>query len=247
MPYLLPVGVVLVLLLVWELLCLLLAVPQFVLPRPTVVLASLVRWREAVWQHSAQTLFTTLTGFGLAVVAGMLLGLAVGHSRTAYDALYPVLVGFNSVPKVALVPVLVIWFGIGTVPAVVTAFLISFFPILVNVATGLTTLEPELQDVLRSLGASRLEVFTKVGFPRSLPYFFASLKVAVTLAFVGSIISETVASDRGVGFLMMAAGARFDVPLVFAGLIVVAAMGVAMYGLFAVMERRLTAWSVRAS
>jgi NitT/TauT family transport system permease protein len=162
-----------------------------------------------------------------------------------YKATYPLLIAFNSIPKVAIVPVLVIWFGIGSVPAVLTAFLISFFPIVVNVATGLATLEPELQDVLRSLGAGRFQVFRKVGLPRTMPYFFASMKVAVTLAFVGSVISETVASNRGVGYLMIAASSRFDVPLVFAGLLVIAAMGVLLYVAFGVLEGRLTSWAYR--
>jgi NitT/TauT family transport system permease protein len=162
-----------------------------------------------------------------------------------YNALYPLLIGFNSIPKVAIVPVLVIWFGIGTVPAILTAFLIAFFPIAVNVATGLATLEPELQDVLRSLGANKWQIFVKVGLPRSLPYFFASLKVAVTLAFVGSVIAETVASNLGVGYLMLVASSRFDVALAFAGLVIIAAMGVALFAVFAVLERRFTGWAYR--
>lgn len=245
LPYLLPAGVTLGLAVVWELACRVLRVPSFILPRPSVVWLALVSYRGAMVQHGMQTLLTTLGGFVLAVAAGLVLGVAVGQSRTVYDAVYPILVAFNSIPKAALVPVLVIWFGIGTTPAVLTAFLISFFPIAVNVATGLTALEPELQDVLRSLGASRRDIFTKVAFPRSLPYFFASLKVAMTLAFVGSVISETVASNRGIGYLMMAGGARFDVPLVFAGLAVVAGMGTTMYALCAIIERRLTAWTHR--
>ncbi|TGU09962.1 ABC transporter permease subunit, partial [bacterium M00.F.Ca.ET.156.01.1.1] len=100
--------------------------------------------------------------------------------------------GFNAIPKVALVPILVIWFGIGTVPAVLTAFLISFFPIVVNVATGLATIEPETEDVLRALGAKKMDIMLKVGIPRSMPYFFGSLKIAITLAFVGSVVSETM-------------------------------------------------------
>ncbi len=140
---------------------------------------------------------------------------------------------------------LVIWFGIGTVPAIITAFLISFFPIVVNVATGLATLEPEWQDVLRSLGANKRQIFIKIGIPRSLPYLFASLKVAATLAFVGAVIAETVAANRGIGYLMLSASSRFEVPLVFAGLVVVAAMGVALFAVFAVVETRLTGWAYR--
>jgi len=240
-----PTIVIIAVFVLWEAAVRVFRIPVFILPGPTVIWRSLLTWWAAIWYNSAQTLYTTLAGFGLAIIAGMGLGLAIGYSTLVYRALYPLLVGFNSVPKVAIVPVLVIWFGIGTVPAIITAFLISFFPIVVNVATGLATLEPELQDVLRSLGASKGEIFLKIGMPRSLPYFFASLKVAVTLAFVGAVISETVAANRGIGYLMLSASSRFDVPLVFAGLIVVAAMGVVLFAAFAVVERRLTGWAYR--
>jgi len=238
-----PALVMLGAVLLWEVIAL--WQPAFVLPGPREVWEAYFKWQGAIWFNAAQTLYTTLVGFGLALVGGMGLGLAIGYSVLVYRALYPLLVAFNSVPKVAIVPVLVIWFGIGTVPAILTAFLISFFPIVVNVATGLATLEPELQDVLRSLGASKREIFSKIGIPRSLPYFFASLKVAVTLAFVGAVISETVAANRGIGYLMLTASSRFEVPLVFAGLVVVAAMGVALFVIFAVIERQLTGWAYR--
>jgi NitT/TauT family transport system permease protein len=243
--YVLPALVILGVFLIWELYVWLFSVPAFYLPAPSAIWASLLRWHEAIWMHAVQTLYTTLVGFGIAVVFGLVLGWLVGYSAIIYSALYPLLIGFNSVPKVAIVPVLVIWYGIGTVPAILTAFLIAFFPIVVNVATGLATLEPELQDVLRSLGANKWEIFVKIGLPRSMPYFFASLKVAVTLAFVGSVIAETVASNLGVGYLMIAASSRFDVPLVWAGLMVIAAMGVALFAVFAVMERRFTSWAYR--
>ena len=152
----------------------------------------------------------------MAVAFGVVLGVIVGASPLAYRALNPLLIGFNSIPKVAVVPVLVLWFGIGTVPAVISAFLTAFFPISVNVATGIVTMEPELQDVLRSLGASKLDILRKVGLPRSLPYFFASLKISITLAFVGAVISETVASKLGIGYLMLSASSTFRVPQAFA-------------------------------
>ncbi len=243
--YGLPALALLGLFLLWEWASFQFKIPRFILPAPSVVARSLWQWRSAILGHAAQTLYTTLVGFGIAVGFGLLLGWLVGFSALLYKAVYPILIGFNSIPKVAIVPVLVIWFGIGTVPAVLTAFLISFFPIVVNVATGLATLEPELQDVLRSLGAGKLQIFRKVGLPRTLPYFFASMKVAVTLAFVGSVISETVASNRGVGYLMIAASSRFDVPLVFAGLLVIAALGVVLYAVFAILEGRLTSWAYR--
>ena len=229
----------------WELLCRLARIPDFILPPPSLVAVVLVRQGPEVLAQAAYTLATTVGGFLIAVVVGLALGVLIGSSRLVYKGLYPVLIGFNSIPKVAVVPVLVIWFGVGTVPAVLAAFLVSFFPIVVNVATGLATIQPELTDVLRSLGARRLQILTKVGIPGSMPYFFASLKIAITLAFVGAVIAETIASNRGVGALIVAAGARFEVPLVFAGLIVIAVMGIAMYAVCARIERRLTFWTVR--
>src|SRR5688500_16080882 len=173
---------------IWEIACVVFNIQEFVLPRPSAVAASIVKRAEVLAGHALHTFYTTMLGFVLAVVGGVLLGALVGSSRLLYTGLYPLLIGFNSVPKVAVVPVLVIWFGIGIVPAVITAFLVSFFPVTVNVATGLATLEPELEDVLRALGASRRDILVKVGIPRSLPYLFASLKVAITLAFIGSVL-----------------------------------------------------------
>jgi NitT/TauT family transport system permease protein len=187
-----------------------------------------------------------MAGFGLGVVVGAGLGLIIGSSRLMYHALYRVMVGFNSIPKSAFVPVLVVWFGIGSVPAILTAFLICFFPITVNVATGLATIEPEIEDVLRALGASRLDVIRKVGLPRSMPYLFASLKVAITLAFVGTVVSETIASNNGIGYLMMSASAQMRMSLVFAGLIVISIMAMIMYEVFALLERRTTGWAHRS-
>src|SRR5262245_7692312 len=188
---------------------------------------------------------TTVVGFGFAVVFGLVAGIAVGSSTLVYDGFYPALIGFNSIPKVAVIPILVIWFGIGTVPAIITAFLISFFPILVNVATGIATVEPELRDVLRALGASKRQVIMKIGLPRAMPYFFASLTIAMTVAFVGSFVAQTVASNNGIGHLMLVASSRFEMPLAFAGLIVTGIMGVGMYVITAALERRMTGWATR--
>ena len=186
-----------------------------------------------------------MLGFLLAVGFGLGLGLVIGWSRTIYAGIYPLMIGFNAIPKVAVVPILVLWFGIGFIPAVLTAFLISFFPIVVNVATGLATIEPELEDVLRVLGAKRWDVLVKVGLPRSMPYFFASLKVAITLAFVGTTVSEMTASNEGIGYLLISAGSSMQMGLAFSGLVVVGAMAMAMYELFAAVEKRTTGWAHR--
>jgi NitT/TauT family transport system permease protein len=240
-PWLTLAGI----LVVWQAVCTGFEVSEFIFPGPWAIAKSLVEFWGPISGHAMKTFWTTMSGFGIGIIVGAGLGILVGSSRLLYNALYPLMVGFNAIPKAAFVPVLVVWFGIGTIPAILTAFLICFFPIVVNVATGLATLEPELEDVLRALGASRLDVLVKVGLPRSLPFFFASLKVSITLAFVGSVLSETVAANEGIGYLMMSAGSQMRMPLVFAGLIVISVMAMLMYELFAVLERRLTGWATR--
>jgi NitT/TauT family transport system permease protein len=240
-----PVVFTLALFLLWELVCRAFKVPLTILPPPSEVFAALWQFRGVIADNSVVTLWTTLAGFLIATGFGLLLGIFVGWHRAIYAGLYPVLVGFNSIPKVAVVPVLILWFGIGEIPAVLTAFLISFFPIVVNVATGLATTEPELEDVLRALGASKLDVMRKVGIPRSLPYFFGSLKVAITLAFVGAVVSETVGANKGIGKLMLDAQASFQVPIVFAGLIALAVLGIVLYAITALIEQRFTKWAFR--
>jgi NitT/TauT family transport system permease protein len=241
MPWMVVIGIFLF----WEIAVRVLNVPTFILPPPSVIWQSFTRFFWPIMDHAGQTLFTTLLGFGIAIVFGLALGVAIGSSTLVYNGLYPVLIGFNAIPKVAVVPILIIWFGIGTVPAVITAFMISFFPIVVNVATGIATVEPELRDVLRALGAKSRDIVMKVGLPRAMPYFFASLKVSITVAFVGSILSETIGSNKGVGSLMQVAASRFDTPLVFAGLLVTAFMGVIMYVIANLFEQRMTGWATR--
>jgi NitT/TauT family transport system permease protein len=229
----------------WELACVMFGIKDIVLPRPSQILDTLWSRLPAIMPHAAQTLYATLVGFALGIIAGVLLGALVGSSRLAYDVAYPLLIGFSSIPKVAVVPIFVLWFGAGTVPAVLTAMILCIFPIVVNVATGLATTEPELEDVMRALKASKLDILVNVGMPRAMPYFFASLKVAVTQAFVGTVIAETVASNRGIGNLMMIASSSFDVPLVFAGLLVLAVLGVGLYVIFSFIEVRVTGWALR--
>ena len=230
----------------WEAAVHVFRIPQFFLPPPTAIAYAFYEYWPAIYRNSRITLEATVLGFAMAVGFGLLLGLLIGWSRTIYAGLYPLMIGFNAIPKVAVVPILVLWFGIGFVPAVLTAFLISFFPIVVNVATGLATIEPELEDVLKALGASKLDIMRKVGIPRSLPYFFGSLKVAITLAYVGSVIAESMASRYGIGNLITRASADFNVPLVFAALIALAILGVIIYAATVELERRTTGWAHRS-
>ena len=231
--------------LLWELACRAFGISDLVLPRPSQIASVLVQKMPLLWPHTVQTLSTTLLGFALGVGTGILLGVLIGSSRVAYDVAYPLLVGFSSIPKVAVVPIFVVWFGAGTVPAVLTSMVISIFPVVVNVATGLANTEPELEDVLRVLGARKRDILWNVSLPRALPYLFASLKIAITLAFVGTVLAETVAANKGIGNVMIIASGNFDVPMVFAGLVILAAMGVMLYAVSAFLEARMTGWSQR--
>ena len=242
-----PFILLALILIVWEVVCRAFNVSEFVFPAPSAIWAKLVEFHDVIAGHAWRTFWVTMVGFAIAIVVGVLLGFVIGSSRLAYSAMYPLMTAFNALPKAAFVPILVVWFGIGVGPAILTAFLISFFPITVNIATGLATLEPELEDVLRVLGAKRWDVLMKVGLPRSLPYFWASLKVAITLAFVGTTVSEMTASNEGIGYLLISAGSSMQMGLAFAGLLVVGVMAMVMYEFFSFVEKHTTAWAHRGS
>ena len=176
-----PLIVLAAVLLLWQLIVVVFGIAEFIFPSPWQIALQFVEFKAPLIEAAWKTFWVTMLGFALSIVVGVLLGFLIGSSRLAYTSLYPLMVAFNAVPKAAVVPILVVWFGIGLGPGILTAFLISFFPITVNIATGLATLEPELEDVLRVLGARRWDVLIKVGLPRSMPYFYGSLKIAITL------------------------------------------------------------------
>jgi len=242
-----PLVVLAAVLLLWQLVVMVFGIAEYIFPSPWQIALQFIEFKGALIEAAWKTFWVTMLGFAISIAVGVLLGFLIGSSRLAYTALYPLMVAFNAVPKAAVVPILVVWFGIGLGPGVLTAFLISFFPITVNIATGLATLEPELEDVLRVLGAKRWDVLIKVGLPRSMPYFYGSLKVAITLAFVGTVLAEMTAGDSGIGYLMQTAGSQQRMPLAFAGLVTSGAIAMAMYELFSWIERRTTGWAHRGS
>ena len=240
-----PLVVLVAALLLWQLIVTVFNIADFIFPSPWQIALQFIEFKGALLEAAWKTFWVTMLGFAISIVVGVMLGFLIGSSRLAYTALYPLMVAFNAVPKAAVVPILVVWFGIGLGPGILTAFLISFFPITVNIATGLATLEPELEDVLRVLGAKRWDVLVKVGLPRSMPYFYGSLKIAITLAFVGTVLAEMTAGDSGIGYLMQTAGSQQRMPLAFAGLVTIGAMAMAMYELFSWVEKRTTGWAHR--
>ncbi|MEL7184248.1 MAG: ABC transporter permease subunit, partial [Pseudomonadota bacterium] len=207
-----------------------------------------IRYADLFVTGSWQTLWRTVVGLIIAILFGTFLGMVMGFSRTAREALYPLLVGFNAVPKATVVPILALLFvGQHDFNTVMLAFMISFFPIAVSVSIGLSTLEPEYRDILRSLGASNATIFWKIALPKTLPEFFGALKVAVTLAFIGTNLMEIVSPHgRGLGALFDSGRTNADYPLMFAVLIALAVLGIALFYVVVFLEKIFAGWAERS-
>ncbi|MCR9152248.1 MAG: ABC transporter permease [Rhodobacteraceae bacterium] len=242
-----PLAAILLFLAFWEFIVWANDWPNYKMASPSDLPPAFWKFRELFLEMSWQTLWRTVAGLGIAVIVGTLLGMAMGFSRVARDALYPLLVGFNAIPKATLVPVIaLIFIGQHDFNTVLMAFLISFFPIAVSVGIGLSTLEPEYRDILRSLGASRVTIFWKIALPKTLPEFFGALKVSVTLAFIGTNLVEIVSPHgRGLGALFKSGETNGDYPLMFAVLIALAALGIVLYYAVVFLEKIFAGWAER--
>ncbi|MEI4473082.1 ABC transporter permease [Frigidibacter sp. MR17.24] len=242
-----PLAAIVIFLALWELLVWANGWPNYVMASPSDLPAAYARFWNLFLVMGWQTLWRTVAGLALAVVFGLFLGMIMGFSKLMRDALYPLLVGFNAVPKATLVPVLSLLFiGRHDFNTVLMAFLISFFPIAVSVGIGLSTLEPEYRDILRSLGASRFTIFRKIALPKTLPEFFGALKVSVTLAFIGTNLVEIVSPHgRGLGALFKSGETNGDYPLMFAVLIALAFLGIVLYYAVVALEKIFAGWAER--
>jgi len=242
-----PMVAVVVFLMFWEWLVWVNGWPTFKMAAPSDLPAAYIRYWELFLTMGWQTLWRTILGLLLAVVFGTLLGMVMGFSRIMRDALYPLLVGFNAIPKATVVPIVALMFvGQHDFNTVLLAFMISFFPIAVSVSIGLSTLEPEYRDILRSLGASQATIFWKIALPKTLPEFFGALKVAVTLAFIGTNLMEIVSPHgRGLGALFDSGRTNSDFPLMFAVLIALAFLGILLYYIVVALEKIFAGWAER--
>ena len=222
--------------------------PTYKMAAPSDLLPAFWQYKHLFLTMGWDTLWRTVVGLLLAVVFGTFLGMIMGFSRLMRDALYPVLVGFNAIPKATVVPVIALIFvGEHNFNTVLIAFMISFFPIAVSVSIGLSTLEPEYRDILRALGASRLTIFWKIALPKTLPEFFGALKVAVTLAFIGTNLMEIVEPHgRGLGALFDSGKINADYPLMFAVLFALAVLGIVLFYVVVVLERIFAGWADRS-
>ena len=226
----------------WELLTRLLNVPIWLVPAPSeIALALFDRGRDLIG-HTVVTFNETVGGFLLAIVLGVPLAVAVTHSRALSNTVYPLILVTQSIPKVAFAPILLIWLGYGFLPKVVVAFLVAFFPIVVDTATGLRSPVPQVIDLARQLAATQFQIYTKIRFPSALPHFFSGLKVAITLSVIGAVIGEFVGSEKGLGFLVIESTSHFKTPLAFGAMAILAVMSIALFALVAALERFACPW-----
>jgi NitT/TauT family transport system permease protein len=246
--FLVPLAAMVIFLILWELLVWVNGWPNYKMASPSDIWPAFWKFRDLFIQFGWDTLWRTVVGLVLAVFVGALIGMVMGFSKTVRDGLYPLLVGFNAIPKATVVPVIALLFvGAHDMNTILIAFMISFFPIAVSISIGLSTLEPEYRDILRALGASRFTVFWKIALPKTLPEFFGALKVAVTLAFIGTNLMEIVEPHgRGLGHLFDSGKISADYPLMFAVLIALAILGILLYYVVVVLERIFAGWAERA-
>jgi len=195
-----------------------------------------------LWREALPTLYATLGGFVLSALVGVPIAMWIAYSRLVESFVYPLLVFSQSVPKVAIAPLFVVWFGFGVIPKVIAAFLLGFFPVIVATVQGFKSIEPDVIDLARSMGASPLKVFIKFRLPQAMPAIFSGLKVSVTLAVVGAVVGEFVGSNSGLGYVLQKANGTFDLPLMFAALVILSMIGVLLFLALELIERWVLPW-----
>jgi NitT/TauT family transport system permease protein len=239
-------GIVLVVVLsVWQFVVRAFDVPIVLVPAPTDVLASLVDGLTdgSLIEHAWVTLQEILIGFGLAVAAALLCAFLITQSHIIDKALFPLLVMTQTIPKVAMAPLLIVWFGTGVTSKVLTTALIAFFPLLINAILGLRSADPDQIDMLRSFGASRMHVLRYLQIPSALPHIFAGFDVAVVLSVTGAIVAEFVGATSGLGYVIQATNFTLDVSRTFAVLVILSAIGLALHGIVVLCNRKIVFWS----
>jgi NitT/TauT family transport system permease protein len=229
----------------WEVLVRQLEIPAWMLPSPSAIAEAMMEWRGELALHSMVTLYETLVGFALAIVISIPLAVAVVYSPLLQNTIYPILLALQSMPKVAIAPLLALWIGFGPAPKIVVVFLVCFFPIIVATATGLTAVPASLMDLIRSLSASPAQTFLKIRFPTAMPHIFVGLKIAITFAVIGAVIGEFVGSEHGLGYLILVSTSQSRTPLAFGALVLLTIMSIVLYYAIAFLERIIVPWAPR--
>lgn len=235
-----------VLILLWEFLARWFEVPQWLLPSPSAIGKAMYEWRGQLLTQTLVTLNETIIGYALSIVISIPLAVAVVYSPLLQNTIYPILLGFQSMPKVAIAPLLVLWIGFGMMPKIAVVFLVCFFPIVVATASGLTAVPPPLMDLIRSLSANSLQTFVKIRFPTAMPHIFVGLKIAITFAVIGAVIGEFVGSDQGLGYLILVSTSQSKTPLAFGALVILTLMSILLYYAVEFIERRVVPWAPKS-
>lgn len=238
-----PLAGVAAILVLWQVYVVAFGVSRIVLPGPLDILKASINHWPILLKESWPTFLESVLGFALAVAVGIPVAVCVANSRVLNLTLYPILIATQSVPKVAIAPIILVWFGLGLQSKLVIAFLVAFFPIVVDTAAGMRATPPGLLELARSLRASPMQVFLKVQFPAALPFVFAGAKVAVTLAVIGAVIGEFVGSLNGLGNLLLTANSQLDSPLAWAALVWLSVLGILLFAAVVVAERIVMPWS----
>ncbi len=227
----------------WEFAIRLFRVPTFVLPAPSAVIRSLIENWSQLASATESTALEILLGFVLAAMTGIAVALVIVRFDRFGRALYPLIVLFQNVPKVALAPIFILWFGFDLAPKVVLIVVIAFFPVAIDMLVGLQSVEPSFVALMQSVGASRSKILLDVRIPHSLPHLMAGLKVAITFSVIGAIVGEFAGASRGLGYMIQFASTQLDTPLIFAALLVVSVLGLAFYYVVELAERLLVPWA----
>lgn len=235
----LPAGFLVLILVVWQLAVSLRGVPEFILPSPINVIEELIASWQVLLEHTMVTMLEALLGFFASIVIGLVLGLAMGYFETFRRMVYPLFVITQTVPLFVLAPLFILWFGFGLLPKIVVVFLVCFFPIAVTFAQGLSRSDSGMDDLLKVMGATCWKIFRISRIPQALPYFFSGVKIAATYGIVGAVLAEWVGAQKGLGVFMTRAMKSFRTAALFADVLIVVALSLALYKSVELVERKV--------
>lgn len=233
-------------LILWEIVVRVLGIRSIILPPPSEIFVTMVARYDLLFANLWPSLYLTVLGFALAVVGGVLVAIVVTYSRILREGFYPVIVVSQVIPKIAIAPLFIVWFGTGTLSSLLLAFLISFFPMTINAAMGFQTVDEDIQRMARTFMGTRWQIFWKIRMPNALPYIFGGMKISITLAIIGVIVAEFVASQEGIGYLIKLAGGLLDTPLMMAAIAELSIAGLVLYAIIAVAENWAVYWQAPA-
>jgi NitT/TauT family transport system permease protein len=239
-----PFWLILILLVLWDIAIRVFKIPPYLVPPPLAVVKQLFTEWPMLLREMLPTLYATLGGFALSAIIGVPIAMWIAYSRLVESFVYPLLVFSQSVPKIAIAPLFVVWFGFGIIPKVISAFLLGFFPVVVSAVQGFKSVDPDMVDLARAMQGSRYRVFLAVNLPHALPAIFSGLKVSVTLAVVGAVVGEFVGSNSGIGYVLQRSIGTFDLPTMFAALVILALLGVVLFWVVDRIERFVIPWHV---